>query len=85
MRGRIQFESLIAQPLTAASRREDTSKGARRACPVGAGWLSDNEVEALFQALTPITRVVIAGGDRPDVTPTNLHRDELHDGSTHSV
>ena len=27
----------------------------------------------------------IAGGDRPDVTPTNLHRDELHDGSAHLV
>src|ERR1700758_2781962 len=47
--------------------------------------LRDDEVEALFQALTPITRAVVAGGDLPDVTPMNLHRDELHDGSAHLV
>jgi hypothetical protein len=45
--------------------------------------LSDDEVETLFQALTPITRAVIAGGDLPDVTPMTLRRDELHDGSAH--
>ena len=45
--------------------------------------LSDDEVEALFQALTPITRTVIAGGDVPAVTPMNLRRDELDDGSAH--
>ena len=45
--------------------------------------LSDDEVEILFQALTPITRAVVAGGDVPAVTPMNLHRDELHDGSAH--
>jgi hypothetical protein len=39
--------------------------------------LSDDEVEALFQALTPVTRAVIAGGDVPDITPMNLRRDEL--------
>jgi hypothetical protein len=47
--------------------------------------LSDDEVETLFQALTPITRAVIAGGDVPDVTPMSLRRDELHDGSAHLV
>jgi hypothetical protein len=47
--------------------------------------LSDNEVETLFQALTPITRAVIAGGDLPDVTPMTLRRDELHDDSAHLV
>ncbi len=47
--------------------------------------LSDDEVEALFQALTPITRAVIAGGDLPVATPMNLRRDELHDGSGHLV
>jgi hypothetical protein len=47
--------------------------------------LSDDEVEALFQALTPIARAVIAGGDVPAVTPMSLHRDELHDGSAHLV
>jgi hypothetical protein len=47
--------------------------------------LSDDEVEALFQALTPITRAVVAGGDVPAVTPMNLRRDELQDGSGHLV
>jgi hypothetical protein len=47
--------------------------------------LSDDEVEALFQALTPITRAVVAGGDVPAVTPMGLHRDELDDGSAHLV
>jgi hypothetical protein len=45
--------------------------------------LTDDEVEALFQALTPITRAVIAGGDLPAMTPMNLRRDELDDGSAH--
>jgi hypothetical protein len=45
--------------------------------------LSDDEVETLFQALTPITRVVVAGGDVPAMTPMNLRRDELEDGSAH--
>lgn len=45
--------------------------------------LSDDEVETLFQALTPITRAVVAGGDVPAVTPMNLRRDGLDDGSAH--
>jgi hypothetical protein len=45
--------------------------------------LSDNEVEALFAALTPITRAVVAGGDVPARTPMGLRRDELHDDSAH--
>ena len=45
--------------------------------------LSDDEVETLFQALTPITRVVVDGGDVPALTPMGLRRDELHDGSAH--
>jgi hypothetical protein len=45
--------------------------------------LSDDEVETLFQALTPITRAVIAGGDVPALTPMGLRRDELTDGSAH--
>lgn len=47
--------------------------------------LSDDEVETLFQALTPITRAVVAGGDVPAVTPMNLSRDDLHDGSARLV
>jgi hypothetical protein len=45
--------------------------------------LSDDEVETLFQALTPITRAVVAGGDVTAITPMGLHRHELHDGSAH--
>jgi hypothetical protein len=45
--------------------------------------LTDDEVEKLFQALTPITRAVVAGGDVPAKTPMNLRRDELEDGSSH--
>ncbi len=43
--------------------------------------LSDDEVEALFQALTPITRTVVNGGDVPALTPMALRRDELDDAS----
>jgi hypothetical protein len=47
--------------------------------------LSDDEVETLFSALTPITRAVVAGGDVPALTPMTLRRDELHDDSAHLV
>ena len=43
--------------------------------------LSDDDVEALFTALTPITRAVIAAGDIPLATPMGLGRDDLDDGS----
>jgi hypothetical protein len=39
--------------------------------------LDDAEVEALFAALTPITRQVLAGGDIPEMTPMGLGRDDL--------
>jgi hypothetical protein len=45
--------------------------------------LTDDEVERLFQALTPITRKVVAAGDVPAATPMGLGRDELHDDSAH--
>ncbi len=45
--------------------------------------LGDDEVETLFQALTPITRAVVDGGDLPAVTPMSLRRDELHDAGAH--
>ncbi|MUM33393.1 hypothetical protein [Mycolicibacterium sp. CBMA 361] len=41
--------------------------------------LSDDEVESLFRALTPITRQVIAGGDLPAITPVGLQHDDLAD------
>jgi hypothetical protein len=43
--------------------------------------LSDDEVEALFQALTPITRAVVAGGDVPAATPMGLRSDEMGVGN----
>jgi hypothetical protein len=45
--------------------------------------LDDAEVEALFRALTPITRKVVAGGDVPAATPMGLSRDDLDDDSAH--
>ncbi|KMO79070.1 SCO6745 family protein [Mycolicibacterium obuense] len=45
--------------------------------------LDDDEVEALFQSLTPITRAVIAAGDVPAGTPMGLSRDDLDDASAH--
>jgi hypothetical protein len=45
--------------------------------------LSDDEVETLFRALTPITRAVVGGGDVPALTPMGLRRDELDDDSAH--
>jgi hypothetical protein len=43
--------------------------------------LDDAAVERLFQALTPITRQVIAGGDLPATTPMALRRDELDENA----
>lgn len=45
--------------------------------------LDDDEVEALFRALTPITRKVVAAGDLPAATPMGLSRDDLEDDSAH--
>jgi hypothetical protein len=45
--------------------------------------LSDDEVETLFQALTPIARAVVAAGDLPATTPMNLRRNELDHSSAH--
>ena len=45
--------------------------------------LADDEVERLFVALTPLTCLVVAGGDPPAATPMGLRRDELDDDSAH--
>lgn len=45
--------------------------------------LGDDEVEALFRALTPITRKVVAAGDVPTATPMGLSRRDLDDDSAH--
>src|SRR6202012_2603851 len=45
--------------------------------------LSDDEVERLFQALTPIPRTVVAAGHVPAMTPMALRRNELDDSSAH--
>ncbi|MGV0849962.1 SCO6745 family protein [Mycolicibacterium phlei] len=49
--------------------------------PLGA--LDDAEVEALFRALTPITRKVVAAGDVPAATPMGLNLDDLDDDNAH--
>lgn len=45
--------------------------------------LDDAEVETLFAALTPITRLVVAAGDVPAATPMGLGRHDLDDDSAH--
>jgi hypothetical protein len=45
--------------------------------------LDDGELEELFRTLTPITRMVIAGGDIPVKTPMGLRRDDLDDDGAH--
>ncbi|MGE0219817.1 SCO6745 family protein [Mycolicibacterium sp.] len=45
--------------------------------------LDDDEVEALFRVLTPITRKVVAGGDIPVSTPMGLDRTDLGDDRAH--
>lgn len=43
--------------------------------------LDDDDVDTLFRALTPITRLVIAGGDIPAMTPMGLSRDDLDEAT----
>jgi hypothetical protein len=45
--------------------------------------LTDDEVETLFHALTPIARQVIAGGDLPATTPMGLQHKDLDDPRAH--
>lgn len=45
--------------------------------------LDDDEVETLFQTLTPITRAVVAAEIVPSATPMGLSRDDLEDASAH--
>jgi hypothetical protein len=73
--------------LTAAGRelKDDIESRTDRLALSALDALNDDEVESLFQALTPITRAVVAGGDVPAVTPMDLRRDELNDGSAHSI
>ncbi|KUI38399.1 salK [Mycobacterium sp. IS-1496] len=45
--------------------------------------LDDDEVETLFQTLTPITRAVVAAEIVPDATPMGLSRADLDDAGAH--
>lgn len=47
--------------------------------------LSDDEVETLFQVLTPIARQVVAGGDLPAITPMALQHSDLDDPGANLV
>ena len=39
--------------------------------------LEDGELATLFRVLTPLTRLVVAGGDVPAATPMGLDRSDL--------
>lgn len=43
--------------------------------------LDDDDVERLFQTMTPLTRLAVAGGDVPAITPMALSRRDLNDDS----
>lgn len=45
--------------------------------------LTDDQLEILFNTLTPLTRKVIAGGDIPAATPMGLSRNDLDDDHAH--
>lgn len=71
--------------LTAAGRDiKQTIEDRTDALALGAlDALTDDEVNTLFAALTPITRQVVAAGDVPAVTPMGLNRDDLDDDGAH--
>jgi hypothetical protein len=71
--------------LTPAGREQmDTIESTTDALSLSAlDALSDDEVETLFQALTPIARTVVAAGDLPSMTPMGLRSNELDDSSAH--
>ncbi len=71
--------------LTAAGRDiKQTIEDRTDALALGAlDALTDDEVNTLFAALTPITRQVVAAGDVPAVTPMGLNRDDLDDEGAH--
>lgn len=73
--------------LTAAGRelKDDIESSTDELALSALDALDDGEVETLFQALTPITRAVVAAGDVPAATPMSLRRDDLGDGSAHLV
>jgi hypothetical protein len=74
-----------ALSLTAAGRelKEHIETVTNTAALAAFDGLDDAEIELLFTALTPITRLVVAGGDLPAATPMGLRRDELDDDSAH--
>ncbi|OBI77039.1 hypothetical protein [Mycobacterium sp. E740] len=77
-RGLLRGDELTDAGRELKQRIEDSTD--RLALPV-LDALDDAEVEALFRALTPITRKVIAAGDIPAATPMGLGRDDLDDDS----
>ncbi|BBY16163.1 hypothetical protein MLIT_17550 [Mycolicibacterium litorale] len=74
-----------AGDLTEAGRRfkQDIEDATDRLALSALDPLSDDEVETLFQTLTPITRAVVQGGIVPDATPMGLSRDDLDDAGAH--
>jgi hypothetical protein len=63
--------------------KDEVEKATDTAASSALRGLDDAEVGALFEALTPLTRVVVAAGDIPESTPMGMRRDELEDNSAH--
>ena len=79
-RGLLDGDVLTAAGRELKQRIEDTTD----ALALGAlDALDDDEVEALFRSLTPITRNVVAAGDVPAATPMGLNRNDLDNNSAH--
>jgi helix-turn-helix protein len=73
-----QREDLTAAGHELKQRVEDTTDELALAA---LDTLDDDQVEALFRSLTPITRKVVSAGDVPAATPMGLSRDDLDDDS----
>lgn len=69
--------------ITAAGRdlKADLENGTDRLALAAFDALDDDDLETVFRTLTPLTRMVLAGGDIPAATPMGLQRDDLDDDS----
>jgi hypothetical protein len=74
-----------AGALTAAGAdlKRDLEDATDRAALSAFDTLDDDEIDALFRTLTPITRAVVGAGDIPTATPMGLRRDDLDDDAAH--
>ncbi len=80
-RGLLHDDGLLTSAARELKNQIESTTDARALSALDA--LTDDEVETLFQTLSPIARAVVAGGDVPALSPVASNRDELHDGSAH--